>query len=175
MRRLMLLRHAKSAWDDPGLTDVERHLNERGREAAPKMGAYMRANGLRPDRVIVSAATRTRETWALIAEQIGGEPVFDRRIYEAAPRDVLDVIEETPDTVRTLLVVGHNPGLQMVGLHLARRDGAETRRRLNAKYPTAGLIVIDLMVEDWRDLPAEAGVIDRYVTPASIGAVEVDD
>jgi phosphohistidine phosphatase len=177
MRRLILLRHAKSSWTEAGQTDIERGLAERGIEAAPKMASYMRAEGLVPDRVLVSAATRTQATWALMAPELGGSPevLVDRAIYEAAPRDLLTAVERTPDHIKTLLMVGHNPGLQLLGLHLARRDGAETRKRLNEKFPTAALLVLDLNVEDWIDLPPESAIIDRYETPARIGAVPVDE
>jgi phosphohistidine phosphatase len=177
MRRLILLRHAKSDWNVPGQPDIERSLAPRGLETAPKMGAYMRAEGLVPDAAIVSAATRTRQTFALIASALG-RPVpehVDRTIYEADPRAILAAIASHGGDAGTLLVVGHNPGLQMLGLMLARRDGAETRRRLHAKFATAALLVLDFRVEDWIDLPPEHAVIERFVSPASLGMITVDD
>src|SRR5689334_20311557 len=113
MRRLMLLRHAKSAWPD-GVEDHERPLAERGRVAAPLMGRYMAEHGLLPDFAIVSTARRAQETWALVAPALGRDTAQrdEARIYEARSEAILEVIRETAAGVRTLLVVGHNPGFQ---------------------------------------------------------------
>jgi len=178
MLRLMLLRHAKSAWDDPGLADHERSLNARGRDAAPRMAAYMRAEGLVPDRAVVSSSRRTRETWALLSAELPFVPsvVIEERIYEASPDALLAVVRETPDEARRLLVVGHNPGLQLLALILARRDMTEARRSLTKKFPTAALAVLDFhAAQGWSEIFPDTGVIERFVTPKAIGAADADD
>ncbi len=111
MRRLILLRHAKS--DRPaGVRDLERPLNKRGRRAAPAVGKRMAEEGLRPDLALVSPATRTRETWAAIKDELGAPPDETvPEIYEAAAEDILAAIRGASEEAATLLVVGHNPGL----------------------------------------------------------------
>ena len=113
MRRLILLRHAKSDWSEPGKADLGRPLNPRGREAAVLIGEYMMKHHLVPDRAVVSTAERTRETWSLVAGAFKQPPKgsFDARLYEAPPELLLDVIKETKPAIHTLLVIGHNPGL----------------------------------------------------------------
>ncbi len=172
MRRLMLLRHAKSERAQPGLRDHDRPLNARGREAAPLLGGYMAQHGLIPDRVVVSTSARTRETWALAAA-VFADPlaaIFEDRIYEAGPEAILDVIGETPDEVRSLLVVGHNPGLQTLALTLAGSGGSEARQRLRDKFPTAALAVIDFARANWGRLRPGTGRLDRFVAPRRLAA-----
>src|SRR5215831_14638089 len=114
MRRLMLLRHAKSDRSDPGAPDHDRGLNPRGRESAPRIGAYMASHGLIPDLVISSTAVRTRETWKLVAAAFRDAPkvLYDGRIYENDPEILLDLITATPSAVHALLLVGHSPSLE---------------------------------------------------------------
>src|SRR5205085_11557057 len=111
MRRLMLLRHAKSDWSTPGMRDQDRPLNARGREAAPKMGAYMARHGLVPDLIIASPATRVTETLALVLPAFAKQPktMPDIRLYETDAAEILKVIKEAPRSVHSLLLAGHNP------------------------------------------------------------------
>ncbi|AWB20528.1 histidine phosphatase family protein [Methylobacterium currus] len=167
MSRLILLRHAKSDWPE-GVADPDRPLSPRGQEAAPKMAAYLAAQGLIPDRVLVSPARRTQETWDLVKPALGA--VADEtvpQIYEAPVSRLLDVVRSIPDEVATALMIGHNPGLQ----DLARLLGqpSEARRTLTKKYPTAAVAVIDLAVESWAKVEAGEGTIERFVTPKSLG------
>ena len=167
MRRLILLRHAKSDWPD-GVADPDRPLAPRGQEAAPKMAAYLAAEGLVPDRVLVSPARRTRETWDLVRPSLGDVPDETvPQIYEAPVSRLLDVVHGIPDDVATALMIGHNPGFQ----DLARLLGkpGEARRTLTKKYPTAAVAVIDLPVESWAKVEAGEGTIERFVTPKSLG------
>src|SRR5258708_28344602 len=122
MLRLMLLRHAKSSWSSPGMQDAARPLNGRGEAAARLMGGYMARHSLIPHRVLCSPARRTRETWAAIAAQwpAGIEAVFDERLYVATPQAILAVVRAQENAARTLLVIGHNPGLhEAAGLLIA--------------------------------------------------------
>src|SRR5262249_52945026 len=114
MLRLMLLRHAKSSWSSPGIQDAARPLTDRGEAAARLMGGYMARHSLMPDRVLCSPARRTRETWAGIATRWPADMdvVFDQRLYAATPQVVLSVVRAQDSAAHTLLVIGHNPGLQ---------------------------------------------------------------
>ncbi|SFV11518.1 phosphohistidine phosphatase [Methylobacterium sp. 174MFSha1.1] len=167
MRRLILLRHAKSDWPD-GASDVDRPLAPRGQEAAPKMAAYLAEQGLVPDRVLVSPARRTQETWALVKPALGAVPDETvPQIYEAPVSRLLDVLRSIPDEVATALMIGHNPGFQ----DLARLLGkpSEARRALTKKYPTAAVAVIDLSVDSWGKVEAGEGTVERFVTPKTLG------
>jgi phosphohistidine phosphatase len=137
----------------------------------------MRQAGLVPDRALVSAARRTRETWALLAQEL--PPVADVRVsqalYEAAPKTLLGLVREQLEEAPNLLFVGHNPGLQGLALLLAQDNGAAHRAALAAKFPTAGLVVLRFLYEDWADVGPATGVIEGYVTPKSLGDAEAED
>ena len=173
MRRLMLLRHAKSDWTTH-LRDIDRPLNARGRDAAARIGAYMAASDLVPDLALVSSAARARETWALLSGCLHTMPAvrFDARIYEAAPQTIFSVIKEAPASARALLVIGHNPGLQSLAFALIGSGDAEARMRLTEKFPTAGLAVIDFGSARWADIRPGAGALDRFVTPRVLADAE---
>jgi phosphohistidine phosphatase len=167
----MLLRHAKS--DRPsGTQDVARPLSERGVAAARIMGGYMTRHALIPQRALCSPARRTRETWAGIAAQWPTEVeiAFDETLYAATPQVLLSIIRSQDATTRTLLVIGHNPGLQETAELLIGAGDVELRERLREKFPTAALLVIDFAVDKWGRIHDRAGRLDRYVTPRSIAA-----
>lgn len=177
MRRLILFRHAKSDWADPSLHDRERPLARRGREAAPRMGAYLARERLVPDRVIVSAARRTRETWALLAKALPGveDVQFELRIYEARVDTLVEVVRETLEAAPTLMLVGHNPGLQSLALLLSVRGASPLREAISGKFPTAAIAVLDAPWDSWADIEPGTAAIERFVTPKSIGAALVDE
>src|ERR1051326_8940872 len=129
MRRLILLRHAKSDWSGIGLKDKDRGLASRGRDSAPRVGAYMAHHALVPDLALVSTATRARDTWSLLVEAFGKPPrvVYEERLYETGPRAIFDVIKSIAREIHVLLVVGHNPGLR--GVRMKQR-AAHTNRRV---------------------------------------------
>jgi len=161
MKTLILLRHAKSDWSEPGLADHDRPLAPRGREAAPRMGAWLKAHGPMPELVLCSTATRARETLALALEALGAAPEtrFDRGLYLVGAPGVLSRLRRAPDEAATVMVVGHNPDLEQLARRLARTGDAAALARLEEKYPTAGLAVIELPVERW----AEAGGSGRLL------------
>jgi phosphohistidine phosphatase len=167
MRRLILLRHAKSR---PGDRDHDRVLAKRGREAAPRMGAYMASHGLRPDLVVCSTAMRTRETWELVAPAFDEPPpvIFDARIYANNPDVLLDLIRGTKADVHVLILIGHNPSFQVLADLLSASGHGDARRHLREKFPTAGLAVIDFPVDDWDRVHPRSGRLDRMVTPGSL-------
>jgi phosphohistidine phosphatase len=165
--RLMLLRHAKSERAELGQRDHDRTLNKRGRDDAPKIGAYMARHDFLPDLAFVSTARRTRETWDRVAPELGAEPkvTYDDRLYESVPDSILSVIKETPAAAQTVLVVGHNPGLHDTARLLIASGDVELRERLNEALPTSGLVVIDFAGKDWRKLHPRSGRLEVFVTP----------
>lgn len=169
MRRLILFRHAKS--DRPtGVEDHERPLSPRGRKASSLMGGYMVEEGLVPDHVLVSTARRTQETWDLAGSAFAQDiaRTDEQRLYDASADKILEVIRQTPSDIRTLLVVGHNPGLHELALQLTGTRGPDVSR-LRRKYPTAGLVVIDFDIERWSKADAGIGRLDRFTTPKRVG------
>ena len=172
MRRLLLLRHAKSAWSEPGASDHERPLNRRGQEAAPRIGAYLARHGLIPDGVLCSTARRTRETWDLVAAAAPGAPAaaYLDRLYDAAPPALLDVFRHAAPGATSVLVVGHNPGLQEVATQLIAAGDLDDRERVREKLPTGGLVVIDFPIAAWAKLHARSGRLERFVVPRMLEA-----
>ena len=169
MRRLLLLRHAKTERAEPGDRDRDRKLTERGRADAPIIGGYLVRHRLVPDLALVSPVTRAEETWALVAGSFTKPPrvVKDERIYNAGPETLIGLIHETREA-RTLLVVGHNPGLQDLAVQLIASGDVRARERVSEKLPTSGLVVIDFPFDDWSRLHANAGRLERFVSPRLI-------
>jgi phosphohistidine phosphatase len=168
--RLLLFRHAKAEKAKPGESDRERVLNPRGRADAPRVGTYLARHGLCPDYVLVSPAARTRETWALAASALSPAPPveLDDRLYDAGADDMLRVIRETPDDVRLLALVGHNPGMHELAKLLIASGDVEARERLREEMPTAALVLIDFALDGWKRLHPQAGRLERFVVPAML-------
>ena len=180
-RKLVLLRHAKSAW--PDLPDHERPLAGRGRRDAPVMGRWLRTAGHVPDRVLCSTARRTRETWQLAQAELGTAPPvsFEDQVYEASAAQLLDLARHAPPAVKTLLIVGHAPGIPDLALMLARADapadgGGENGGvppaavdRMRAKFPTAAVAVLEL-TGPWDQLGPGAARLTSFVTPRDVAA-----
>jgi phosphohistidine phosphatase len=165
-RRLVLLRHAKSAW--PDVADAERPLNDRGRRDAPVMGRWLRRSGYVPDAVLCSPARRARETWALVAPELGAEPSvsYEQRIYEATALGLLHLLREAGGKYWNVLLLRHNPGLAELAVGIARvTDGPDIGplKRARASFPTAAVAVLEFS-GDWAGLTAgEARMIDFAV------------
>lgn len=146
MKTLLILRHAKSSWDDASLDDRERPLNPRGRRDAPRMGDLLRDERLIPDVIITSDAVRAHMTAVAVAETAGyrRDLVVNPLLYHASPEDVIAVLKTVPNAnARTVMIVGHNPGLEELVEQLTgeRQD-----------LPTAALAHIVLPIDQWRDL-----------------------
>jgi len=171
MRRLMLLRHAKTERAEPGGSDRDRKLAPRGRADAPTIGAYMARHGFTPDRALVSTAKRASETWALIEAAFSAPPqvAFEDRLYQAGPEQLLDVIRETSGA-RSLAVVGHNPGLHELAVQLIAAGNVDARQRVSEGLPTSALVVIDLAFDDWSQLHPRTGRLERFVSPRLLAA-----
>jgi phosphohistidine phosphatase len=172
MRRLLLLRHAKAERLQSSGRDHDRILAKRGREDAVAVGAYLVRHKLTPDRALVSTAVRTRETWGLVATAFTKPPPaeFESSIYEAPPEAILKAIKATEPAARTLIVVGHNPGMQqLAGLLIASGD-VDARQRLLEEFPTAAFAMISFAVESWNGLHPEGGRLEHFVTPDALEA-----
>jgi phosphohistidine phosphatase len=145
MKTLLVLRHAKSSWDDSALDDHERPLNQRGRRDAPRMGKLMREYGLIPDVVISSDAVRARLTADAVAEAASftGEIRRDSHLYLAGPADILSLLQRVREDAQTVMIVGHNPGLEQLVEQLTGKP---------QDLPTAALAQIGLPIDQWRDL-----------------------
>lgn len=170
MKQLTVLRHAKSNWDDPALEDFNRPLNERGWKAARRMGREMKQRGMRFDLVLASTAARVRETIDGVQEKYDfGAPIqFDQRIYAATEKTLLELVRALPETVRSALLVGHNPGLERLIIELTNDDKHGFRDRVDGKFPTAGLATIELPTEGWRDVEAGSGMIAELIFPREL-------
>jgi phosphohistidine phosphatase len=169
MHQLLLLRHAKSSRDDADLADRDRILTERGRRAAVAMRQAMRELGLAPDLVLVSPARRTLQTldalepWddTPLREQIEG-------LYLATPALMLRVLHEVAETVRSVLLIGHNPGLHDLAQALiAGAQPTDATRRLGAGYPTGALAEF-AVAGPWTRLGPGAGRLTRFITPREL-------
>jgi phosphohistidine phosphatase len=171
MHRLMLLRPAKAEPGQPGAHDRDRALTPRGRADAARVGAYMARHALVPDLALVSPANRTRETWALIASAFAPPPraAFDERLYQADAGHLLTLIRETGE-VRSLAIVGHNPGLHELAMQLIAAGDVEARQRISEGLPTAALAMIELAFDHWPQLRAQAGRLERFVSPRVLAA-----
>lgn len=169
MKRLLLLRHAKSAWDDPGLDDFERPLASRGVAAAPLVGRWLKAQDLAPDLVLCSPAVRAVETWELIAPLFGsgGQVKFEQGLYEAGAGagGLLCRLHRLKEDPATLLLLGHNPALQELARTLCGTGEEKPMARLAKKFPTAAVAVIRFDVDAWADVAPGAGYLEAFETP----------
>jgi phosphohistidine phosphatase len=167
MKRLSLLRHAKSDWHDPSLTDFQRPLNGRGRDNARAMGREMRALGLAWDCIIASPAARVTETLDGLEECMGALPVhYDERVYLASTETLLAIVRAADDRCDTLLLVGHNPGMERLALALS--GGGALHDRVAEKFPTGALAEIAFAVESWRDVAESVGTLERFLRPRDL-------
>ena len=170
MRELLILRHAKSSWDDPARADHERDLAPRGRKAARRLGRLLRDQGLVPDLALCSTALRTRRTLELLSQELP-RPLpasFLRTLYLAPPSRLLAIIARQGEEPARLMVIGHNPGLHGLALQLAAEGDPQDLRRLREKLPTAALVQLALPCDTWRDIAAGAGRLQGFWRPREL-------
>ncbi len=170
MKRLYLLRHAKSDWADPNRADADRPLSPRGRRAAPALGHFMRREGLIPELALSSTARRAEETWELLAPALRTDVRLEtsNKLYLASPVRLLKAIQAVADKWNSVVIIGHNPGLQALALELVGSGEAGGRVRLATKYPTGGLAVFDFPVEHWSEIAAGMGKLARFIVPRDL-------
>jgi phosphohistidine phosphatase len=172
MRRLLLLRHAKAV-QDSGEGDHARALTERGRKDAARMGHAMDTRGYIPDLVICSNALRTTETWQLLSPELAKTPMVQltKALSLATPKNIVAQIQVSPDDVKTLMLVGHNPGIEECAIRLARKpvSKAESHKlaQMREKFPTCALAVLDFDVESWSDT-GSGGVLLEFLKPRDL-------
>jgi phosphohistidine phosphatase len=165
MKRLILLRHAKSSWAQDGLPDSERPLSSRGEHDAPRMAGRLHDRGVRPDLVVSSPAVRARRTATLVAPPLGypADAIrLDAALYLAAPEEILTVIAGQPEAASCLLLVGHNPGFtDVANLLLPELE--------LANLPTAGAVVVDCVTERWSEVRHATRRLASYDYPKNLG------
>lgn len=176
MKRLYLLRHAKSSWGSPDLADHERPLNQRGQDAAAAMGRHLAGWEQPPQAILASTARRVVETLAILRPAAGLKQVpilRDRGLYLAEPTALLARLRLAPPEADSLLMVGHNPGIHDFALRMAgeiSEANIEMRERLRAGYPTCALTVFDFpKAVSWREIGWGEGHLEAFVAPKQLG------
>jgi phosphohistidine phosphatase len=180
MRRLMLLRHAKTENDAPSGRDQDRRLDDRGRRDAAEIGGWIGRHPPFPDCVLVSPAVRAHQTWEIAWEAMKGEvrpPEVELlpELYGADPAQLLQTIRAVPAAdSRRLLVIGHNPGMHELALAFAGSGDATGRKALADNLPTSGLAVFDFAVDDWADVAFRRGELMLFVSPKLLKQISGD-
>ncbi|MFE9769605.1 SixA phosphatase family protein [Streptomyces sp. NPDC005808] len=166
LRRLVLLRHAKSAWPT-GVADHERPLAPRGHRDAPAAGRALAEAGCLPDLTLCSTAVRARQTWELAAAQWGSPPPvrLDGRLYGADVPELLAAVGEVPYQVRTLLLIGHNPGIEELVLELAADGLNDALEDVRKKFPTSAVAILAWHGVSWHELGPGAALLTDMVVP----------
>lgn len=165
MLRLALLRHSEAHPQASG-GDKERSLNKAGRKMATRMGKYCHELAFVPDLTLVSPANRTRETYELVAEEIGRDlkVTFDPALYNATSTTIKLMVAEATSEHRVILVVGHNPGIAECAIALAGEGNPKELAEMRAHFPAPALAIIDFQMETWAEIAAGLGELDRFVT-----------
>ena len=158
MKSLYILRHAKSSWDDPAQSDFDRPLNERGLSAAPFMGEVMARRGLRPELIVSSPAKRAMQTAGLVKDAAGlSVPIrYDKRVYEASPLMLHTVLAQISEPNGSVLLVGHNPGMEGLIRYLTGEIHP---------MPTAALAAVSLDIDRWELLGELCGTLEFIIRP----------
>jgi phosphohistidine phosphatase len=160
MRRITLLRHAKSDWSAPSKKDFDRPLNQRGKSNGKLIGTRLKNNGVRPSLIISSDAVRAMATARLIARNIGYPIEFiqpDHNLYLASPASIIDVLEREGENYNDVMVVGHNPGLTELANRLCNSQ--------IDNIPTCGVFAVDIAVDSWADLANTQGTLNYFDYP----------
>jgi phosphohistidine phosphatase len=161
VKKLLVMRHAKSSWDNPDWSDFERPLNKRGLKAAPFMGSIVYQNELQPTLIISSPAKRAKQTAVLVKEtaQIEKPIRFEEKIYEAGANTLLYLSSQFPDEDATILIVGHNPGMEEF-IRILTRD--------YCSMPTAAIAKVLLNIDQWKDIRMNCGFLETVFRPKDL-------
>lgn len=171
MKRLTLLRHAKSDWDDPVARDFDRPLNRRGEKAALLMGQFAAKRKMQFDLLVASPAVRVMQTLETFFEGYGEtlDARWDRRIYLASSPTLFDVVRDLPDGADSVLMAGHNPGLEELILDLVPDDGiSPLREDVEVKFPTASIAVMDLAIDSWSKAADNVATLASFTRPRDL-------
>lgn len=176
MKRIFLLRHAKSSWDDPQMEDFQRPLNPRGRQSARRMARFLADNAIRPGLVLCSAALRTRATYEILEPSLQGVPVaFEDGLYEATRGDLLHRLQRIDGHLSQVMLIGHNPGLEKLAALLADGQGEPAAlAALDNKYPTGTLAVLETHAPHWPELDTGACRLVQFVRPKDLDPEDDD-
>lgn len=173
MLDIFLMRHAKSSWENSSLDDYHRPLNKRGKKAAPLMAEWMIDNGYsKPDLLLCSSARRCKDTYKLMrAEGLNPKQrIYMQSLYLASSAELVELIKASDKTARSLMIIGHNPGLHILAKALISSGKDGVSGAFGEKFPTAALVHIQFDVIDWTDVAPDKGTLYRYVTPKQIGS-----
>ena len=170
MKTLILMRHAKSAWDDPQQKDIDRPLSARGRKAAPRMGAWLEAEKYRPDVVLCSTARRAHDTLDLVKPHLPKTATIHhlRGLYMASPREMLSEVSKMPASAHIAILVGHNPGMESLASMLTGSGNAKAIASLHSKFPTASIAVLRFDTDHWNELEAGTGTLLAFTRPRDL-------
>ncbi len=170
MKTIYLLRHAKSSWQDQEVEDINRPLTKRGRKAAKAMASHLAAQAIVPGQILCSPALRTRETLKQMEAKLDAAiPVrFEKGIYNADASSLLRRLRRLSDGLSSVMIIGHNPGLETLALMLAGEGETTARDKLANKYPTGTLAVLTAPVAHWRDLAPESARLEAFVRPKDL-------
>lgn len=165
MKRLILTRHAKSAWDDPLTPDHDRPLNERGKAAAADLGQWLASRGYVPEKVLCSDAVRTRQTWSGIAPALPATPLMELKpaLYHAGVDVMLAVLKNAKADV--VMMIGHNPGIAEFAAKLVAKAPLNTEFE---RYPTGATLVVDFVADSWDQIEFGSGIVDDFVIPKEL-------
>jgi phosphohistidine phosphatase len=167
VKHLYLLRHAKSSWKQRGLSDHDRPLSRRGRRATTAITRHMREQGIEPELVLCSTARRAHETLERIDPVVAGRAVqVESELYGASASALLERLRLVPDAVGSVMLIGHNPGLQRLALELSQ--SAPEARELEAKYPTAALAILAFDRPSWGELDRGTAELVSFVRPRDL-------
>jgi phosphohistidine phosphatase len=172
MKVLHLLRHAKSDWGDPALSDHARPLNARGLAAAEAMGRRLAADDFQVDYIFCSTAQRARETLERLGRHLRQVPTtFHDELYLVSPQTVLTLLRRAPDSAQSILIVGHNPTTHDLALSLSARSAPGRRpdfAQLKEKYPTGALCTIRFSATHWRQIAPGKGTLLQFLKPRDL-------
>ena len=174
MKTLLLMRHAKSDWSQEGQSDHERALNKRGRKAAKLMAEYLTARELVPQFVLLSSSRRTRETYERMLEVFPTAPasLTLEELYLASPDAILNIVRSAPPIAGKLMLLGHNPGIEIFARGLAAKQGfaapQDTLLRLRTKFPTGAIAVFSYEDLPWSEFELSRAVLQDFAIPAQM-------
>jgi phosphohistidine phosphatase len=171
MKYLLLMRHGKSESNDPGKEDIDRALTPHGLDASISIANWIKKNALHPDIALISSARRAYETWEAVKTVIGGNTseVKQDELYLANPGDLLEQISNIDDTVKIVILIGHNPGIESLAIHLAIGDSLNTtQQKLNEGFSTGALAAFELNNINWTDIKSTNTKLIDFIRPQDL-------